>query len=256
MASITAVTLLSLYTSSAAAQQAGTRAPTGSPHYLRQTFQAQDGTAIDCWIMSPAKIETGRRYPLILALHGRGGSTTAATELGSSSLRKQFPCFVMAPASTAAGHWARPAAFGKRRSKGKATTAMLPAVLDIMDTFIRKHPIDPDRVYVTGQSMGGTGTYGAMFLRPDLFAAAIPVCGRWDPQDAGRMKNIALWIFHGDNDKVVPTEYSRNMSDAIRKAGGSPKYTEYKGVGHNSWTRTYSSPETWNWLFQQKRARK
>ena len=253
IAPVAAMAVLSLAAPPASAQQTGTRAPTGSQHYVRHAFKAKDGTAIECWILSPAKIEKGRRYPLVLALHGRGGSTVAATELGSNELRKQFSCFVMAPASTADGHWARPAGFVKNRRKGRNTTAMLPAALEVMDAFMEKHPIDPDRVYVTGQSMGGAGTYGAMFLRPDLFAAAIPVCGGWDPKDAGRMKNIAIWIFHGDNDKVVPTDYSRNMADALKKAGGSPKYTEYKGVGHNSWSRAYSSPETWKWLFQQKR---
>ncbi len=101
--------------------------------------------------------------------------------------------------------------------------------------------------------MGGAGTFGAMSLRPDIFAAAIPVAGGWDPKDAGKMNNIAIWVFHGDKDKVVPTDYSRTMVEAIKKAGGSPKYTEYEGVGHNSWSKAYASPETWEWLFQQKR---
>ena len=160
----------------------------------------------------------------------------------------------MAPASTADGHWARPATgFGKTRRKGKNTKAMLPAALEAMDSFIEKHTIDSERVYETGQSMGGAGTFGAMFVRPNIYAAAIPVCGGWEPKDADKMKDIAIWIFHGDKDKVVPTDYSRNMVEAIKKAGGSPKYTEYEGVGHNSWSQTYASPETWEWLFQQKR---
>ncbi len=229
--------------------------PTRNEHYVRHTFKAKDGTAIDYWMMSPAKIEEGRLYPLVLALHGRGGSTVAATELGSNALRERFPCFVMAPASTAAGHWARPTGFGKTRKNGRNTKAMLPAALEAMDAFIEEHPIDPDRIYVTGQSMGGAGTFGAMILSPNIFAAAIPVCGRWDPKDAGKLKNIAIWVFHGDEDKVVSTDYSRNMVAAIRKAGGSPKYTEYEGVAHNSWSQTYASRETWKWLFQQERSR-
>lgn len=228
--------------------------PTRNEHYVEHAFKAKDGTAIDYWIMSPAKIEQGRRYPLVLALHGRGGNTVAATELGSSALRKRFPCFVFAPASTADGHWARPAGFGRPRKRGRNTKTMLPAALEAMDAFTLKHPIDQKRIYVTGQSMGGVGTFGAMSLRPDVFAAAIPVCGGWDPKNAGKVKHIAIWVFHGDKDKVVPTEYSRKMVEAIRKAGGSPKYTEYEGVGHNSWSKTYASSETWEWLFQQKRA--
>ena len=228
--------------------------PAKSRHYVKQSFTAKDGTEIDYWIMSPAKIDKDRQYPLVLALHGRGGSTMAAKELGSNALREQYPCFVMAPASTSSGHWARPAGLAKRRKKGKNTKSMLPAALEAMDAVIKKHPINSSRVYVTGQSMGGTGTFGAMFLRPKAFAAAIRVCGGWDPQAAGKMKNIAIWVFHGETDKVVPTKYSRSMVEALTKAGGSPKYTEYPGVGHNSWSKTYASPETWKWLFDQARS--
>lgn len=223
--------------------------PTKSTHYIKQSFTAKDGTAIDYWLMSPSKIEEGRQYPLVLALHGRGGNTTAATELGSDARRIQFPCFVLAPASTKAGHWLRPPGRPSNASK-----AMLPAALEAMDAFIKTHPVDPKRVFVTGQSMGGAGTFGAISLRPNLFAAAIPVCGGWNPTDADKIKHIAIWVFHGDNDKVVPTDYSRSMVDAIRKAGGSPKYTEYEGVGHNSWSKAYASTETWNWLFRQERS--
>jgi len=222
--------------------------PAKGRHYVRKSFSAKDGTAIDYWLMSPAKIEKSRKYPLVLALHGRGGNTQAGNELGSTALRKQFPCFVLAPASTRAGTWLIPPGFDWKPRK-----AMLPTALEAMDAIIKKHAVNPDRVYVTGQSMGGVGTFGALFLRPDTFAAAMPVCGGWDPKDAGKMRNVALWVFHGDNDKVVPTDYSRKMVAAIKQAGGSVKYTEYEGVGHNSWTQSYESPETWKWLFQQKR---
>jgi predicted peptidase len=225
--------------------------PAKGKHYVKQSFTAEDGAAIAYWLMSPAKLEQGREYPLVLALHGRGGSTQAGNELGSESLRRKFPCFVMAPASTKSGHWLRPSGMSRRSST--ETKPMLPAALEAMDAMIKKLPIDSGRVYVTGQSMGGAGTFGSLTLRPDTFAAAIPVCGRWDPKDAGKMNDVAMWVFHGDNDKVVPTDHSRKMVAALKKVGGSVKYTEYKGVGHNSWTQTYESPETWTWLFEQKR---
>ena len=77
--------------------------------------------------------------------------------------------------------------------------------------------------------------------------------GGWAVRDAGKIKDIPLWVFHGDKDNVVPTELSRNMVEAIRKAGGGPKYTEFSGIGHNSWSRAYASPKTWKWLFARKR---
>jgi predicted peptidase len=234
------------------AQRGKAKTPTNNRNYVKDSFTAKDGISIDYWVMTPEKIEQGRTYPLVLALHGRGDSTVAATELGSHALRKAFPCFVIAPFSTAEGNWALPADFGKIKKNTKAI-AMLPAALEAMDAFMDSQPINRDRVYVTGHSMGGVGTFGALTLRPDTFAAAIPVAGGWNPKDAGKMKKVAMWVFHGDQDKAVPTRLSRNMVDAIRKAGGMPKYTEYKGVGHDSWTRTYSASETWNWLFKQKR---
>jgi predicted peptidase len=155
----------------------------------------------------------------------------------------------MAPAvDSSVGNWALPRGFDKKERR-----AMLPAALEAMDELVEKHPIDLDRIYVTGQSMGGAGTFGAISSRPDTFAAAIPVAGGWDPKDADKIKHIAIWAFHGDKDKTVPTDYSRVMVEAIRNAGGSPKYTEYEGVRHNSWSKAYASPETWNWLFMQKR---
>lgn len=215
-----------------------------------EKFTAKDGTLINYKIQAPKTIEKGHNYPLVLALHGRGGSTAAAPKLSSDELRTKFPCYVMVPASTKEGNWVQ----SPRRTKKKQTTkAMLPAALEALDTLIKKYPIDTQRIYVTGQSMGGVGTFGAISLRPNFFAAAIPVAGGWDPSEAAKLKHIPIWVFHGDNDKVVPTKYSQDMVAALKKAGGNPKYTEFKEVGHNSWNRTYDAPETWEWLFRQRK---
>ncbi|HHK42169.1 MAG TPA: phospholipase [Planctomycetaceae bacterium] len=230
-----------------------TQAPTRSKHYERHTYKAKDGTSIDYWLMSPAEVQSGQKYPLVLALHGRGGTTTAATVLGSEKYRRQFPCFVIAPVSTRQGVWARARKTIGSGNRKKAGKEMLPAAIEALESLLEKYPIDRDRIYVTGQSMGGFGTFGALVQRPDLFAAGIPVAGGWAVRDAEKIKDTPLWVFHGDKDNVVPTELSRNMVEAIRKAGGHPKYTEFAGVGHNSWSRAYASPRTWDWLFAQKR---
>ena len=238
-----------LFSSSSAQAQKPVKKEEKKPSSLKK-FTAKDGTSIEYKILSPQKIESGNKYPLVLALHGRGGNTAAAPKLGSDELRTKFPCFVMVPESTKAGNWAKPA----KRSKEKQTTkAMLPAALEALDALIKKHPIDTQRIYVTGQSMGGAGTFGALSLRPNLFAAAVPIAGGWDPSEADRLKHVPIWVFHGDNDNVVPTKYSQEMVAALKKAGGDPKYTEFKGVGHNSWDRTYDSLATWQWLFKQQK---
>ena len=251
MRSIIAVmTLVLMLLSTPSIHAQKTKKSGGKNPYVNEKFTAKDGTSIEYKIMAPKTIEDGRKYPLILALHGRGGSTAAAAKLASTELREKFPCFVMVPESTKDGNWVQSP---RRAKKKKSSKAMLPAALEALDALIKKHPIDTNRIYVTGQSMGGVGTFGAISLRPKMFAAAIPVAGGWDPAEADKLKNIPIWVFHGDNDKVVPTQYSQDMVAALKEAGGSPKYTEFKGVGHSSWGRTYDSSDTWDWLFKQKK---
>ena len=130
---------------------------------------------------------------------------------------------------------------------------MIPELMETLDSVIREHPVDSDRVYVTGQSMGGMGTWGLLAQHSSRFAAAIPVCGGWSPKAAKHMAKIPIWAFHGENDRSVPVDWSRNMIAALKKEGGSPKYTEYKGAGHGVWRRTYQNNEIWDWLFSQTR---
>jgi predicted peptidase len=164
-------------------------------------------------------------------------------------MRKKYRCFVMAPAVSRSAVWSLPKGFQKLRGAQR-----LPVVLEALDAVLQEHPVDPARVYVTGQSMGGFGTFGAIAVSPQTFAAAMPVCGGWDTADAEKMKSVPLWVFHGEADGTVPADRSRRMVEAIKQAGGSPEYTEYPGVGHNSWSKTYASPLTWEWLFDQRRA--
>ena len=129
----------------------------------------------------------------------------------------------------------------------------MPLVLDVIEKLKAEFKsIDASRVYVTGQSMGGAGSFGAIAARPDLFAAAVPVCGGWNPADAKKMARVAVWAFHGLNDRTVPPERSRDMIAALKKAGGKTKHTEYEGVGHNSWNKAYRDTELWKWLFTQR----
>lgn len=224
------------------------RPPVQSRHYTKHTFTAEDGRKVDYWLMTPAKIEPGKKYPLVLTLHGRGGNTTAAGILASEAMRAEYPCFVLAPAVGREQVWALPADFARLRGD-----AMMPVVLAALAQVQKQHPIDADRIYVTGQSMGGFGTFGALAASPGTFAAAIPICGGWRPGDAAKMKDVPIWVFHGDADRTVPVDRSRVIVEALRAAGGQPKYSELKGVAHNSWEPAYNDPATWKWLFSQRR---
>lgn len=226
------------------------RPPTSNRHFNRHEFNAKDGSTLIFYLMTPAKIDSKKKYPLVLTLHGRGGNTTAASVLGRESMRKKYPCFVMAPMSPRPARWAAPKALAK---KAKSRPEKMSAVIEAIEVLKKKQPIDANRIYVTGQSMGGFGSFGAVARNPKLFAAAVPICGGWAPGDAKKMADTPFWIFHGDADTVVSVSWSQKMVKALKAAGGKPKYTEYAGVKHNSWTKAYGTAAMWEWMFSQKR---
>ena len=226
------------------------RRSAGMPQGLRELYEARqyvckDGRRLRYDIMKPKDYEPQKKYPLVLCLHGSGGSTQAARVLAKPALRTKYPCFVIAPEALIGEAWGeRP--FG-------ATTNVQPLVLEIIAAMQDEFSIDARRLYVTGQSAGGFGTYAFIIRNPDMFAAAAPVCGAVDPAKADRIAGIPIWIFHGDQDQLVSVRNSRDMYHALKKAGGEPKYTEYKGVKHNSWDKAYATEKFWEWLFAQKR---
>jgi predicted peptidase len=134
----------------------------------------------------------------------------------------------------------------------KTPSTPMRLTLELLSTLQKEFSLDDKRLYVTGLSMGGYGTWDVIARHPKLFAAAVPVCGGGDEATAPIIKDIPIWCFHGGADNVVKPERSRNMIAAIKAAGGTPKYTEYPGVGHDSWNKAYSEPELVKWLFEQK----
>jgi predicted peptidase len=129
------------------------------------------------------------------------------------------------------------------------------ALEKLVESVAAEFPVDSGRIYVTGLSMGGYGTWHLLARRPDLFAAGVPICGGGNPADAESLKEIPIWAFHGDQDAAVPLSKSQEMVTAIQKAGGKQvQLTVYPGVGHNSWSPTYDNPDVYQWLLGQKRA--
>ena len=124
---------------------------------------------------------------------------------------------------------------------------------DILEEVEKDYKTDKKRVYLTGLSMGGFGTWSFAAAHPKRWAAIAPICGGGSVKDAEKIKDIPCWCFHGDADTAVPVAGSRDMIEAIKKAGGNPKYTEYPGVGHNSWDKAYGTKELWTWLLEQKK---
>lgn len=132
-------------------------------------------------------------------------------------------------------------------------TQSLKTALDLARDIAAENRIDPDRIYVTGQSMGGYATWYSILARPDFFAAAVPVCGGGDPSAAEQIKNLPVWAFHGADDKTVPPKGSQDMVERLKALGAPVKYTEFPGVGHLSMTQAWAEPALIPWLFQQKK---
>ena len=121
----------------------------------------------------------------------------------------------------------------------------------ILDQVCKDYKVDRKRIYLTGLSMGGFGTWSLATAYPERWAAMVPICGGGNPAQAAKIKDIPCWCFHGDADATVSVENSRKMIKALKDAGGDPKYTEYPGVNHNSWDRAYATAELWEWLAKQ-----
>jgi predicted peptidase len=213
-------------------------------------------------LLRPAGVEPGRKYPVLLFLHGAGerGSDNESqlkflpTWMAEEALRKKHPCFVIAPQCRDGRLWAE---FDLDDKKAAALavepTVDLAAAVAALDAVMKAEPVDPGRVYLTGLSMGGYGTWDLAARMPNRFAAILPICGGGDERTAAKLAALPIWCFHGDGDTVVPVERSRTMIEAVKAAGGSPKYSELKGVGHDSWTPAYRDPATLDWLFSQSR---
>jgi predicted peptidase len=223
-----------------------------------KSFTAKDGTEVLYQFALPEKTEESKTYPLVLFLHGsgeRGNDNKSQLRNGVSDILKGAaelgePVFLIAPQCPADKTWAP---YQIDPSAPAAGNPLLDAVLALVEETAAKQPVDHKRIYITGLSMGGFGTWAAIAQRPELFAAAIPICGGGDPRTVAPFKGMPIRIFHGDADNIVPPAGSQRMFDALKKAGSDAQLTLYPGVGHNSWTQTYRDPEVIKWLFSQKK---
>ena len=193
----------------------------------------------------PENYESQARWPLILFLHGageRGADIEKVKVHGPPKLiaqGKHLPFIVVSPQCPADQWWSN-------ELPVKNLTALL-------DQIERDCQVDPDRIYVTGLSMGGFGTWALACAQPDRFAAIAPICGGGDPKLVGRIKHLPTWVFHGDADNTVSVDQSKTMVEALKAAGGSVKFTVYPGVGHDSWTQTYNDPALYDWFLSHRR---
>lgn len=228
----------------------------------QKTFQSPDGAKLnycirktgDWFAMDPAAV--------LLFLHGAGerGSDNqqqlihGATDLVNFCETEKIKAVLLFPQCPENVMWIEQEWTLPKHEMTPQPTPQLKHALELLDSVIEQGNCDPKRVYVTGISMGGFGTWEALSRRPELFAAGMPICGGGDVRQAPRLKDIPLRVFHGEEDSVVMVKRSRDMVAAIRAAGGTNvSYTEYPGVDHDSWTVTYANHENLRWLFSQTR---
>jgi len=211
-------------------------------------------------VLEPATIEPGKKYPVVLFLHGAGergddnrNQLAYLPELMSSEeQRAKYPCYLVAPQCRAGKWWIDMKQFLGAKGEVPPLTSQMEAALAAFKQVLAEEPIDPQRMYLTGLSMGGFGSWALAAQYPKTFAALVPICGGGQPAQAEKLVDMPLWAFHGDADSVVPVARTRTMIEALRAAGGDPKYTELPGVGHNSWSPAYEDPEgVIPWMFEQ-----
>ncbi len=279
----------------------------GVPKAVVAQYKADRFEGLPYRFLIPSGYDPGKKYPLILSLHGAGG-------VGNDNLsnlrnwnavfvdpawRKKYRCFVVAPQSPSswrvtgervpelndekiAGYsefWQKQIARRRERleqlrgdSNGKGSLSI---AMELVGKFAEEYSIDRERIYVLGHSMGGFGSWNAIWARPDMFAAAIPTAGGIMPwKDWSRFAKVPVWTFHGGADPVVPVQFTREIFGKMKELGGNVKFTELKGVPHSAsrhafvykgddldkgYITRYSSSacdkteDVWEWLFRQKR---
>lgn len=192
----------------------------------------------------PKNYDKQESWPLLVFLHGsgeRGDDLELVKKHGPPKLiaeGKEFPFIVASP----------------QCPKGKAWEPL--EILALIDELSTKYKVDADRVYVTGLSMGGFGTWRLAAFAPGRLAAIVPICGGGEASSTRMFSTLPVWAFHGAKDTAVTLDRSQAMIDALKKNGGNPKFTIYPEAGHDSWTEAYNDPELYVWLLAQKRAPK
>ncbi len=189
--------------------------------------------------------EPDKKWPLIVFMHGageRGGTLDDVKKINHSipmvaSTAKDFPFIAVSPLCPSLYPWKN-----------------LPySISNMIDELSAKYNIDEDRIYLTGLSLGGIGTWSIALQFPDMFAAIAPVCGSVDPDKVEKLKNLPIWAFHGAKDTIVPMDEEQKAVDVLKACGGNIRYTVYPDVEHDAWNKAYPNMELYDWFLQHSR---
>ncbi|WP_411846110.1 prolyl oligopeptidase family serine peptidase [Roseibacillus persicicus] len=231
-----------------------------SPEWKHQTFQHEE-TALPYASLRQGPAD--QKLPLVLFLHGAGERGTdnqaqlkhGMQELLAWSQKADQPCHILAPQCPNGIWWAQVENYrSPEELKFNESQPMLDALLALIEATAKEHQIDTKRIYLTGLSMGGYGTFALLAKSPDTWAAALPICGGGEAATVERFQDVPIHIVHGEDDSVVPVALSRHLYQALQKVKApEAHYTEHLLTDHDSWTMTYRNPQFWEWMFAQKK---
>lgn len=234
--------------------------------YMKKQFVGQDASVLPYRILFPDGYDKTRKYPLILVLHGAGerGSDNEKQLIHGAKLfidslaRKRYPAIVVFPQCPEESYWSS-VSIDREKLPLQLTfdytqpvTTPLNNAIALVRQLAMDEGVDTGRIYITGLSMGGMGIFEAVHRFPDMFAAALPICGGGDTVHYKKV-NLPFWIFHGGDDAVVDVRYSRAMVDRLKQLKVKVRYSEYPGVNHNSWDNAFAEPDFLKWMFSNRK---
>jgi poly(3-hydroxybutyrate) depolymerase/lysophospholipase L1-like esterase len=229
--------------------------------YEARVFTGTDGGKLPYRLLKPQKYDVNQKYPLVILLHGageRGDDNTNQLKWGGSlftkpEVREKFASFVVVPQCPNNEKWVEMDWGGDTGIAPADPGSTQKLLLGMIEAVQKEFSIDPDRLYLTGLSMGGFGTWDLITRLPEKFAAAAPICGGGDKTKAAAAKPVPVWAFHGDADNVVKPIRTKDMVEGLKAAGGQVAHTVYAGVAHNSWESAFAEPNFLPWMFAQRR---
>lgn len=218
-------------------------------HSLEKTITKHLTLPYRVYLPRDFSADQAKKWPVVIFLHGAGERGTDMTTLASQGLvreveeGREFPFIMVAPQCPVDSTWDR----------------NLDALDCLLEEVIATYPVDTKRLYLTGLSMGGFGTWHWASHQPQAFAALVPICGgamplTGFPEKVAVLKDVPIWAFHGADDQVVHVRQTEELVEVLEKLDAPVRFTKYAGVGHNSWNRAYSEPELFSWLLEQSNA--
>ena len=231
--------------------------------YSKAKWTSETGNELKYRYRRPSNFKQNNKYPLILFLHGAGGRGNDnerqlwdANSIGAFAKQKvssRYQSYIFAPQVPEGERWVS-TNWNAENYNMLPISASMKMTFDALDSFIDKNKnVDINRIYVLGLSMGGWGAWDAISRRPKYFAAAVPICGGGDKDQATKLKKVNIWAWHGQDDSVIDVNKSQQMVKAIENQNGNIKYTEIKGRGHDSWLDVWNHKKLWEWLFNQRK---